>query len=403
MSIFKRKNYTLKYKIYIFIKNSRTNSYYLISNHNDILFSIEKLSIIYKNILDVILFLNKKFMKLDGKSIQTAIMQLVEDFKFDPYQILEIVKLWIRSWFKKDFPEFKKSNILVNIENDWAVTIYKELEVIEQIEDEDIQITLPEAKKIREDIKIWEKLLINVTPQKLELSRIAAQAAAQTIKQNLKNIERERFFEKFQNKQWELLKAKVIKVHADSVILDIEWSAVVLLPDGQIPHRIYETGEEIFVLLKQISKDQWGIVLDITQSTTDYIEAILRKIVPELEEGIIKIEKIARMAGRKTKIIISSSEEKVDPVWVMVGHKWDRINTVLSLLDWEKIDYIEKTDDPIQMIRNCLKPAQIENIEIKDRKAIVSVNEDQKAQAIWKWASNIKLATQLTGYQIEIR
>ncbi len=342
-------------------------------------------------------------MKLDGKSIQTAIMQLVEDFKFDPYQILEIVKLWIRSWFKKDFPEHKKSDIIVNIENDGTVTIYQELEVVETVEDEDVQITLPEAKKIREDIKIWEKLLINVTPEKLELSRIAAQAAAQTIKQNLKNIERERFFEKFQNKQWELLKAKVIRVHADSVILDIEWSAVVLLPDWQIPHRVYEPGEEIFVLLKQISKDQWGIVLDITQSTTDYIEAILRKIVPELEEWVIKIDKIARIAWRKTKIIISSTEEKVDPVWVMVGHKWDRINTVLSLLDWEKIDYIEKTDDPLQMIRNCLKPAQIESIELNERKAIVHINEDQKAQAIWKWASNIKLATQLTGQQIEIR
>lgn len=342
-------------------------------------------------------------MKLDWKSIQAAIMQLVEDYKFDPYNILEIVKLWIRSGFKKDFPEHKKSNILVNIENDWTVTIYRELDVVEEIEDEDTQILPEKAKEIRKDIKIWEKLLINVTPEKLELSRIAAQAAAQTIKQNLKNIERERFFEKFQNKQWELLKAKVIRVHADSVILDIEWSAVVLTPDWQIPHRSYEPWEEIFVLLKQISKDQWWIVLDITQSTTDYIEAILRKIVPELEEGIIKIEKIARMAWKKTKIIVSSNEEKVDPVWVMVWHKWDRINTVLSLLDWEKIDYIEKTDDPIQMIKNCLKPAQIENIELLERKAIVHVNEDQKAQAIWKWASNIKLATQLTGYQIEIR
>jgi hypothetical protein len=87
-------------------------------------------------------------MKLDGKSIQTAIMQLVEDFKFDPYQILEIVKLWIRSWFKKDFSEYKKSDIIVNIENDGTVTIYQELEVVETVEDSDVQITLPEAIRI---------------------------------------------------------------------------------------------------------------------------------------------------------------------------------------------------------------------------------------------------------------
>jgi N utilization substance protein A len=161
-------------------------------------------------------------MKLDGKSIQAAIMSLVDDYKFDPYQVLEIVKSGIKSGFKKDYPQYKKSDIVVNIENDGTVTIYRELEVTKDIEDSEIQITLADAKKIRKDVTLGEKLLINVTPETLELSRIAAQSAGQTIKQSLKGIERERFYEKFQNKQGELLKARVIRVHADSVILDIE-------------------------------------------------------------------------------------------------------------------------------------------------------------------------------------
>jgi N utilization substance protein A len=261
-------------------------------------------------------------MKLDGKSIQAAIMQLVDDYKFDPYQVLEIVKAGIKSGFKKDYSQYKKSEILVNIENDGTVKIYRELEVIEgEIEDEERQINLKDAKKIRKDVALGEKLLIDVTPETMELSRIAAQSAAQTIKQSLKAIERERFYEKFQNKQGELLKARVIRVHADSVILDIEGTAVVLQPDGQIPNRMYEPGEEIFVLLKQISKDQGSIVLEITQSTTEYIEAILRKIVPELEEGIIVINKIVRIPGKRTKIVVSSNEEKIDPVGVMVGSR----------------------------------------------------------------------------------
>lgn len=345
-------------------------------------------------------------MRLDGKSIQAAIMQLVDDYKFDPYSVLEIVKLWIKSGFKKDFPEFKKSQIIVNIENDGTVTIYKELNVVakeSEIEDPELQIITKEAKKIRKDVEAGEQILINVTPEKLELSRIASQAAAQTIKQNLKNIERERFYEKFQNKQWELLKARVIRVHADSVILDIEWTAVVLGADGQVPNRSYEPGEEIFVLLKQISKGQWGIILEITQTSAEYIEAILRKIVPELEEWVIKIEKMARIPGLKTKIVVSSNDEKIDPVWVMVGSKWDRINTVLSLLDGEKIDFVEEVGDTKQMIKNCLKPAHVDNIEIKDKKAIVTMDESQKPLAIGKWASNVKLAGQITGYNIEIR
>ncbi len=345
-------------------------------------------------------------MRLDGKSIQVAIMQLVDDYKFEPYSVLEVVKLWIKSWFKKDYPEYKKSEIIVHIEDDWNVNIYKELSVVakeDEIEEAEIQILLKDAKKIRKDVEAGEKILINVTPEKLELSRIASQAAAQTIKQNLKNIERERFYEKFQNKQWELLKARVIRVHADTVILDIEWTAVVLWADGQIPNRSYEPGEEIFVLLKQISKWQWWIILEITQASPEYIEAILKKIVPELEEWLVKVEKMARIPWLKTKIVVSSSDEKIDPVWVMVGSRGDRINTVLSLLDWEKVDFVENVWDSKQMIRNCLKPAQIDDIEIQDKKAIVRMDESQKPLAIWKWAANVKLAGQITGYHIEIR
>ena len=345
-------------------------------------------------------------MRLDGKSIQAAIMQLVDDYKFDPFQVLEIVKLGIKSGFKKDFVEYKKADIIVDIENDGTVTIYKELTVVAKIDEEqeiETQILLKDAKKIREDVAVGEQLLINVTPAKLELSRIASQAAAQTIKQNLKNVERERFYEKFQNKEGELLKAKILRVHAETVILDIEGTAVVLAPEGQIPNRTYEPGEEIFVLLKQISKGQGGIVLEITQATGEYIEAILRKIVPELEEGTVTIEDIARIPGLKTKIVVSSNNEQVDPVGVMVGSKGDRINTVLSLLDGEKIDFIEQVGDSLQMIKNCLKPAHIDSIEIKDKKAIVHMDESQKPLAIGKGASNVKLASQITGYQIEIK
>jgi N utilization substance protein A len=176
-----------------------------------------------------------------------------------------------------------------------------------------------------------------------------------------------------------------------------------LLADWQIPNRMYEPWEEVFVLLKQISKDSGGIMLNITQSSPDYIEAILRKIVPELEEWLVIIEKIARVPWRKTKIMVSSTDEKIDPVGVMVWHKWDRINTVLSLLDWEKIDYVEKVDDPIKLITACLKPAQIDNIEIKDKKAYITLDESQKALAIWRWASNIRLASQITWYAIELK
>ncbi|MDR0860686.1 MAG: transcription termination factor NusA [Candidatus Peribacteria bacterium] len=343
-------------------------------------------------------------MKLDGKAIQAAMMQLVEDYKFDPFQILEISKLGIKSGFKKDYPDYRKSDILVDIKDDGAVKLYQVTEVVEEVEDPDTQITLEEAKKIRKDVKVGEKLLEDVTPQSMELSRIAAQAAAQTIKQSLKNIEREKFYEKFQDKEGELLKARVVRVHGDSVILDIDQTTVVLPPEGQIPNRSYEPGEEIFVFLKKLGKDAGGIVLDISQTNGEYIGAILEKIVPEVADGTVVIDKIARVAGRKTKVVVSSTDEKIDPVGVMVGHKGDRINTVLSLLDGEKVDFIEMNNNTIEFIKALLKPANVQSVEIQadGKKAIIKVDEEQKSLAIGKGASNIKLASQLSGLQLEI-
>ena len=238
----------------------------------------------------------------------------------------------------------------------------------------------------------------------MELSRIAAQAAAQTIKQSLKSIEREKFYEKFQDKEGELLKAKVIRVHGESVILDIDQTTVVLPPEGQIPNRSYEPGEEIFVFLKKLGKDAGGVVLDISQTNGEFIGAILEKIVPELADGTININKIARVAGKKTKVVVSTNDEKVDPVGVMVGHKGDRINTVLSLLDGEKIDFIEANNNTIEFIRALLKPATVEEITIlpDGKKALIKVEESQKPVAIGKGASNIKLASQISGLSLEI-
>ena len=260
-------------------------------------------------------------MQLDGKTIQAAIMQLVDDYKFDPYQVIDIVKMGIRSSFRKDYPDYKRAEVVVDIDEDGQIIVYRQYEVVEEVEDDQLQIDLEQAQELRDDAEIGEQMLIDITPDNLNFTRIGIQAAAQTIKQYLKGIERERFFDKFQHKQGELLRAKVIKAHSNTIVLDIEGVPVVLPSDGQIPKRIYEVGEDIFVFLKQISKDSTGITLDITQSSEEYIEAIINKIVPEVEEGIVRIEKIARSPGIKTKIIVSSTDENVDPVGVMIGHK----------------------------------------------------------------------------------
>lgn len=349
-------------------------------------------------------------MRLNGQQIKEAIEQLISEYKYDPVQVLDIMKMGIKTAYKKDYmPNERKAQIAVTVGNDGAINIYRQRDVVDEVEEkeEDRQMILAEAKKIKKDTTIGETITIDITPDPLEFTRIGVQAAAQTIKQNLKNIERERFFEKFQDKQWELLKAKVLRVIAESVVLDVDGATVVLPPQGQVPNRVYHQWEEIIVFLKQISKGSGGINLDITQWGPEFIDALLKRIVPEYEEEMVTIDKIVRITGKRTKMLVSTDDEKIDPVWVFVWHRGDRINTILSLLGWEKIDIIERTSDDeekamIQLVIDSLKPAKIDRVELEEGKATVKLPEDQKALAIGKGAVNIKLASQLTGLRIEL-
>jgi len=169
------------------------------------------------------------------------------------------------------------------------------------------------------------------------------------------------------------------------VILDIDGTSVVLLPEGQIRGKMYGTGEEIFVLLRKIDKDINGVLLDITQASTDFIESLLQKIIPELQEGRVYIDKIVRIPGKRTKVVVGSNEDNIDPVGVFVGQKGSRIITILTLLDGEKMDFIEfDGDNDAKFVADALKPARITSVEIDGGKAYVTLPEDQKSLAIGK-------------------
>lgn len=330
---------------------------------------------------------------------------MIKDHKFSPQQVMEIVLNGIKTALKKDNISWdKKANIEARITWDWNIKVLREYDTVEEIEDESRQMILEDAKKYNADAEIGTKVYFDITPENIVFSRIWAQAAAQTIKNDIKKIEKERFFDKFFDKQGELLKAKVLRAVWDTVLLDIEWTSVVLLPDGQVPGRMYNIWEEIFVLLKKIDKDANGVTLDITQSSNDFIEALLFKIIPELSEWKVEIDKIARFPWRRTKVVVQWLDKNVDPVWVFVWVRGSRISTVLTLLDGEKIDFIEQDiENDAKFVADCLKPARIKSVTIEWDKAIVHIDEDQKPVAIWKWASNIKLASELAGYVIDLR
>ncbi|MCR5411955.1 MAG: hypothetical protein K6E76_02975 [Patescibacteria group bacterium] len=290
--------------------------------------------------------------------------------------------------------------MFIDFNENGEVRILRRREIVEEVEDAETQMTLADAKEVAgDDMTVGEFVWSEVTPETMELSRIATIAAAQTITQNLKAVEKENFQTKFKDKEGKLLKAVVTKVAESNILLEIEGNPIILPPEGQIPQKKYTEGEEIFVFLKGYGKD---MLPDISQTNKEYVEAILKMLVPEIEEGTIVIEKIARRAGIRTKILVRSTDSKIDPVGTMVGVGAERVQQINSLLSYkiegkedeksdglegsEKIEFIGYTDNKEELIKRALKPAEVENITYKTTNdgeiAVVHVKNGQQALAI---------------------
>ena len=189
-------------------------------------------------------------MKLNKESIAAAIGQLVESYQLEPAQVFDIAKIGIKAWFKKDYPEYKKADLFIDFNENGEVRILRRREIVEEVEDAETQMTLADAKEVAgDDMTVGEFVWSEVTPETMELSRIATIAAAQTITQNLKAVEKENFQTKFKDKEGKLLKAVVTKVAESNILLEIEGNPIILPPEGQIPQKKYTEGEEIFVFL----------------------------------------------------------------------------------------------------------------------------------------------------------
>ena len=347
-------------------------------------------------------------MKLDPKKIIDALQNLVKEYNFTPEEVYNVVKMWIKTAFRRDYlNKNKRIELDMIMDSKWDIKIYRVYHVIaddEEIADEEKQMHLKDAKKIKEDVEVGEDLLIDITPESLEFSRIAAQSAAQTIKQQVKKIEKERFYRTFADSEWDILTGRVKYVQWDIVVLEFdEDNTVILPPEWQIKGKTYELGEEVKVLLKEIRKQGSDIVFEVTQTAPEYIEALMKKYIPEIEEGKVEIVKVARLAGIRSKVLVRTDDDRIDPVGVCIWEWASRITTILDELDGEKLDIIEYVDDREQLIRNIFAPAKINKIEENENEIDIYADDNQKPLIFGKWAVNVKLASKLLGKRVIVK
>lgn len=346
-------------------------------------------------------------------SFVAAINQICSEKNVSAEQVVEAVKQAIATAYRKDFGN-KEMEIRVDLEEGKEhPTILLIKEVVDDVENENFEISYEDAKRIKKDIEVGDEIEIDVTPE--EYGRIAAQAAKQVILQKLQEAERMSLYEKFKDRENELLTATVTKTDPNWVTLEIEGMTVSLPWREQIPGEHYYTGKRIRVYLEKVEMTGKGPQLKISRTHSHLVKKLLELEIPEVRNGDVEVRGIARDAGFRSKVAVASKDPRIDPIGACVGQKGVRIQAVMEEINGERVDMLEWSDDAIKLISTALQPAAISAVIIVNdqeqvdeegrrvkKRAAVFVEEAQRPMAIGKKGQNIRLATELTGFELDM-
>ncbi len=346
-------------------------------------------------------------------SFIAAINQICSEKNVKPEDVLEAVRQAIATAYRKDYGNKEQEIRVVLREDQDMPSILLIKEVVEDVMNENFEISVKDAQRIKPDVEEGDEIEIDVTP--IEYGRIAAQAAKQVIIQKLQESEKQSLFEMFKDRENELLTASVTKVEPNWVTLEIEGMTVSLPWKEQIPGEHYYTGKRIRVYLDKVEMTTKGPQLRISRTHPNLVRKLLELEIPEIRNGDVKIMAIARDAGMRSKVAVKSSDPRIDPIGACVGQKGVRIQSVMEEINGERVDMIEWSDDAIKLISTALQPASIsaviivngqEHFDAQERmikkRAAVFVEEAQRPMAIGKKGQNIRLATQLTGFELDM-
>ena len=346
-------------------------------------------------------------------SFIAAINQICSEKNVGPEQVLEAVKQAIATAYRKDYGNKEQEIRVELIEGRDEPVILLVKEIVEDVENDNFEISLKDARKIRKDAEEGDEITIDVTPE--GYGRIAAQAAKQVILQKLQEAEKQSLFEMFKDREHELLTATVTKVEPNWVTLEIEGMTVSMPWREQIPGEHYYTGKRIRVYLDTVEQTGKGPQLRISRTHPSLVKKLLELEIPEVRNGDVEIRAIARDAGFRSKVAVASKDPRIDPIGACVGQKGVRIQAVMDEINGERVDMIEWSDDPIKLISTALQPAAISAVIIVNnqehlddegrkvkRRAAVFVEEAQRPMAIGRKGQNIRLATELTGFELDM-
>ncbi len=341
--------------------------------------------------------------------ILLAIQQICEEKNIPVSAVLETIEQALAAAYRKDFGE-PNQNIKVIFDPETGGSEVFDVKIVvagpaegEETINEKKEILLDEARQIKEDIQVGDEVRTRLTVP-TEYGRMAAQTAKQVIIQRLREAEREVVFSEYKDKEGQVLLGTVQRVEGRVIFIDLGHTVAVMPYGEQISREHYIPGARIKVYLVQVAASTRGPEVVVSRTHPEIVRQLFAQEVPEIASGVVVIKAIAREAGSRTKIAVTSTEPNVDPVGSCVGQRGMRVQTVISELGGEKIDIIEWQEDAQKFIATALSPAKVIAVILDEpsHTARVEVDETQLSLAIGRGGQNVRLAVKLTGWKIDI-
>ncbi len=317
--------------------------------------------------------------------------------------MLERVEAALLSAFKRDQGGNGNVRIVLDpVKKD--VRMYRQYDIVEEVENPQTQMTVEEAKKLNKHYKLG-----GIAEQELKMKnfrRLSAQTAKQVIIQGIREAERGMMIKEYEDKKEEIITATVLRTDeiSGNVTVDTGTSIATLIKGEQIPGERFADNERIKVFVTEVKKETKGPLVTLSRTHPGLVKRLFELEVPEIQDGTVVIKNVTREAGSRSKVAVMSNDESVDPIGACIGAKSMRISNILRELGGEKIDIIKYSEVPEEFISAALSPAKINEVVIEEERICrVFVDADQLSLAIGKEGQNARLAARLTGYKIDIK
>ena len=316
--------------------------------------------------------------------------------------LFKVIENALVAAYKKEYGANQNVTAYIDRENG-DISIYLSLKVVEEVEDENTEMSLAEAQEIDEEYEVGDDVEFMVTPK--EFSRIAAQNVKNTIMQKIKETEREMIFNEYIDSVGTLMNGTVQRESRGTLHVNLGKADGILPVKEQTVGERYNVGDRIKVYIMDVKKSTKGAQIFLSRTHPGLVKRLFELEVPEIEDGDVEIVSISREAGSRTKMAVRSIEPGIDPLGACVGARGIRVQNVVDELNNEKIDIILWSDDPEELIRNVLSPAKVDRVEIdeEEKSAKVIVKDDQLSLAIGKSGQNVRLAARVSGWKIDIK